>query len=339
MQLAYLLAFPDPNDAPNQPAERFEGLKDAPYFQPMDIDVINLGEETLVIEDRPIRVTRQRLDGRVQMAECRYELADPFAKSVLNERARIEAALQSRFIPEAERRGGMFEEYSILLVSQMESSPDKWLDKNARSLARFIRSQREALDKNAIAEILSSRTRYSTHDLTIVDWEGAVIIESDADFQSDVALLKIGNYQLLRYRMLDRALEALLDQIDQEFSGGRRRPLRLGPTRRTIRKIVQYRIEGMLDFERVEQNLLLIGDWYTAKLYNAIRKELYLEDWKSSVRGKLDNLQDLIGTIQENFSLTWSGALENIQLAGWIILLVGYFILFFIDLKSYMLVP
>jgi uncharacterized Rmd1/YagE family protein len=87
----------------------------------------------------------------------------------------------------------------------------------------------------------------------------------------------------------------------------------------------------MLDFERAEQNLLLIGDWYTAKLYEAIRSEFYLEDWKSAVRDKLDNLQGLIQTIQENLSLTWSGLLENIQLAGWIILLIGYFILFFLE--------
>jgi hypothetical protein len=51
----------------------------------------------------------------------------------------------------------------------------------------------------------------------------------------------------------------------------------------------------------------------------------------SAVRAKLDNLERLIETIQENLSLTWSGLLENVQLAGWIILLIGYFILFFLE--------
>jgi len=164
-----------------------------------------------------------------------------------------------------------------------------------------------------------------------VDWEGAVIIAPEGDFQSDIALLKIGNYQLLRYRMLDESLETILDQINTEFLQNKKRPLRPGPTRATVRKIVQYRLEVMLDFERAEQNLLLIGDWYTAKLYEAIRDEFYLEDWMSAVRAKLDNLESLIETIQENLSLTWSGLLENVQLAGWIILLVGYFILFFLE--------
>ena len=63
----------------------------------------------------------------------------------------------------------------------------------------------------------------------------------------------------------------------------------------------------MIDFERTEQNLLLIGDWYTAKLYEVIRDELYLEDWKPPLRDKLDNVQNIIGIIQENL-LTCRGA-------------------------------
>ena len=47
--------------------------------------------------------------------------------------------------------------------------------------------------------------------------------------------------------------------------------------RKRVQRIVQLRLELMLDFEHTDQNLLLIGDWYTAKLYEAIRSELYLD--------------------------------------------------------------
>ena len=331
MDILYLLAFPDSSEDNAPPVETFKGWKDAPYFQPVDIDVVNLGEETLVIEGYAVQATRQRYDNRVQMVECRYGMKEPFDDAAMKDRSKIQAALQSRFIPTNVRQNSLFEEYAVLLVEGAKPSPDKWIEKNARDLARFIRSQREVFDPGEIGEILSSRTRYSANELTLVDWEGAVIIAPEGDFQSDIALLKIGNYQLLRYRMLDESLETILDQINAEFLQNKKRPLRPGPTRATVRKIVQHRLEVMLDFERAEQNLLLIGDWYTAKLYEAIRSEFYLEDWMSAVRAKLDNLERLIATIQENLSLTWSGLLENVQLAGWIILLVGYFILFFIQ--------
>ena len=331
MELYYLLAFPDNSESKASPAQQFRGLRDAPYFQPIDIDLVTLGEETVVIEGYAVGVLRQQYDERVQMVECRFDLKDPFAASVLQERVRLQAALQSRYIPPEYRQDGLFEEYSILLVQQAKPSPDQWIEKNALDLANFIRSQRDVFDKSETADTLLSRVRYSKKELTLVDWKGAVIIAPQGDFESDIALLKIGNYQLLRYRMLDRSVEVMLDRISADFLENKKRPLRPGPTRGNIRQIIRHRLEVMIDFERTEQSLLLIGDWYTAKLYEVIRDEFYLEDWKSSVRDKLDNVQNIIGTIQENFSLTWSGLVERVELAGWIILLIGYFILFFME--------
>lgn len=326
MEICYLIAFPD--SAPTaQPAEQIKGLKDAPYFQPIDIDLVTLGTETLVIEGYAISAVRQRYDGRVQMVECRFDLSDPFAPSVLSSRSKIQSALQSRYIPEGLRKNGMFEEYTILLVQEVESTPDHWIVKNALAIANFIRSQREVFDKEEVNEILESRTRYSAIELTLVDWEGAVIVAPNADYQSDIALLKIGNYQLLRYRMLDQSIEEMLDKINERFFQTKRPRA----TRGLVRQIAEHRLEVMLDFERAEQNLLLIGDWYTAKLYEAIQNELYLKDWKESVRAKLDNLENIVETIQDNFSLSWETLMDRLEMLGWVLLLVGYIYLYFLD--------
>ena len=37
-----------------------------------------------------------------------------------------------------------------------------------------------------------------------------------------------------------------------------------------------------LDFEKINQGLLLIGDWYTAKLYRIIYEEFYLDEWAAA---------------------------------------------------------
>jgi len=328
MEICYLIAFPDSGEAKSHSAEQFKGLKDAPYFQPIDIDLITLGEETIVIEGFAVAVTRQRYDGVVQMVECHYDLRDPFAASVLPDRTKIQNALQTRYIPEPYRHSGLFEEYSILLVKDAKPTPDKWLEKNGHALANFIRSQRDIFEQNEISEILTSRTRYSAQELTLIDWEGAVIIAPNADYQSDIALLKIGNYQLLRYRMLDKSIEEMLDQINEAFFQNRRRPR---ATRGLIRQIAEHRLEVMLNFERAEQSLLLIGDWYTAKLYESIHNELYLKDWKESVRAKLDNLENIVETIQENFALSFETLMDRLQMLGWVLLLVGYLYLYFLD--------
>jgi hypothetical protein len=87
----------------------------------------------------------------------------------------------------------------------------------------------------------------------------------------------------------------------------------------------------MLGFERAEQSLLLIGDWYTAKLYESIHNEFYLKDWKESVRNKLDNLENIVETIQENFALSFETLMERLQMLGWVLLLIGYLYLYALD--------
>jgi hypothetical protein len=328
MEICYLIAFPDADDGKAPLPEPFKGLKDAPYFQPIDIDIVTLGEETVLIEGHAVLVVRQRYDGRVQMVECRFELKDPFAASVLQERTKIQSALESKFIPVQYRQSGLYEEYTILLVQEAKPSPDKWIEKNALALTKFIRSQREVFDKSEIEEILISRTHYSAMELTVVDWEGAVIIAPSDDYQSDIALLKIGNYQLLRYRMLDQSIDAMLDRISSTFFEKKRRPR---PTRGVIRQIAEHKLEVMLDFERAEQNLLLIGDWYTAKLYEAIQSEFYLKDWKENLKNKLDNLESIVETIKDNFSLSLESVWGKIEMLAWAIMLIGYIYLFFVQ--------
>jgi hypothetical protein len=328
MEICYLIAFPDADDGVPTSEERLDNLKNAPYFKAVDIDITQIGEETVLIEGHAVNATRRRYDGRVQMVECRFELANPFADKVLSVRTKIQSALQSRYIPELYRRNGLFEEYSILLVQEANPSPDKWIDKNALAISKFIRSQREVFDKSEVDEILISRTRYSAEDLTLVDWEGAVIIAPNGDFQSDITLLKIGNYQLLRYRMLDQSIEDMLDKLNKAFFKNKRRPR---PTRGMIRQIAAHRLEVMLDFERAEQYMLLIGDWYTAKLFEAIQSEFYLKDWKESVRSKLDNLENIVETIKDNFSVSWENIMDKLQLYLWFILLIGYLYLYLLD--------
>ena len=89
-----------------------------------------------------------------------------------------------------------------------------------------------------------------------------------------------------------------------------------------LRQVVEQRLALMLDFEKINQGLLLIGDWYTAKLYRIIYDEFYLDEWAGAIKGKLDNLESIIQVIQDNFSFSWSTFLEMVQIAGWLVLLL-----------------
>lgn len=334
MPFCYLLVFPYVDAPPPLPVEPIKGLKDAPYFQPVDIQVRSLGQAPRVVEGTSITIHTQIFDERVQIMECHFDLAAPLSMATIQHRNRIETALRDQLVPASAQASGLYEEYITLMLAHVDGTPDEFIDRHAQDLARFIRSQREIFGPSEIEDILISRIRYSEEELTLVDWEGALLISPTGDFQADIELLKIGNYQLVRYRLLAQAIEDSLLDIKASFFKGPRTSIRPGPTRAALRRIIQHRLEMILEFEHTEQNLLLIGDWYSAKLYHAIQDEFYLDDWKQTVQSKLDNLENIVTTIQENFAFSWKGFLDNVELTGWLILLLGYFILFFIEWRA-----
>ncbi|MCL4867338.1 MAG: hypothetical protein KJ063_00075 [Anaerolineae bacterium] len=335
-QICYLLAFPYTASTPAQPTQPIQGLKDAPYFQPVDIEVQSLAPETMMLEGIHISIQRQVYDKRLQIIQCHYRLADVWSNVAMQTRLHLEEGLQSHLLPAASQADELFEAYTILLIQGVGHSPDQFVKANGKDLARFLRPQRDLFGPHEIEEILFSRVRYSENDLTLVDWDGAVIISPAGDYQSDIELLKIGSYQLLRYRILDKAIETNLQMIGRNFQAGRRPSLFPTRSRRMLRQLLEQRLLMLLDFERIDQNLLLIGDWYTAKLYNVIHDEFYLGDWKSTIKDKLDSLESLIQIMQDNFTVSWSSFIDLLQVAGWLLLLIGYIILFFIDVQAYL---
>lgn len=334
-QVRYLLVWPGEGaSGPEAPLE-LRTLRDAPYFAPVDIDVQQLGVEEIDLEGCPVSIRRARYEDIAFVAECAYALDNALGPEALRLRLRLQAALRARLLADWPEASDLTEEYTVLLIGQFGGTPDEFIDRNRAALARFMRSQREAFTTQDVQDILISRVSYSDQEMTLVDWESAVILSAESDFQSDVELLKIGNYQLLRYRLLDRLIESQLATISRHLEAGTRASLLPSRSRRILRQVVENRLMLMLNFEKIKEELLLIGDWYTAKLYRVIYDEFYLDEWEAAIKSKLDNLESVLQVIQENFEFSWSRFLELVQIAGWLLLLIGYFVLFFIDVRAY----
>ena len=334
-QVAYLLAFPNRTILSPSPPERPQRLKDAPYFEVVDIDIRTIARETVDVDGVRVLIRQQVYDGLIQSAECTFALADALSSAALQTKSRIQATLRARLTQGLTEATGMIEEYSVLLLQRISDTPDQYIEQNAAALARFMRSHREIFDRTEIDEILSSRVRYSERDLTLIDWEGAIVIAPEGDFQSDVELMKIGNYQLLRYRLLDETIERSLRTVSQHLQEGSRPSLLPSRSKGVLRQAIEQRLSLLLDFEKIDQSLLLIGDWYTAKLYHIITDEFYLDEWKNTIKGKLESLESITQIVQDNFTFSWTRLLELLQIVGWLVLLLGYFVLFFLDLRAH----
>ena len=306
--------------------------KDAPYFYDLDIEYRSAGLHPVTLDDVPVQINQQVLDGTVWAAECRYRLRDALDPSASDRHRALQAALRRELVALSGRQSSFTEHYTILLLNDAAPTPDAFVDAHAVPLASLVRTLAKPLDPGDAAAVLAARARYSGADLTVVDWEGAVIVAPDGDFQSDIELMKIGAYQLLRLRVLDKTIEDSLRALRRSLASAQR--AWLPRANQTLQAIVEQRLALALDFEKIDQSLLLIGDWYSARVYRLIVEQFYLDEWKRTVSGKLDSLATINAIISDNLAFSWRRLLDLVQFVGWLVLLVGYFVLFFIDIAG-----
>ena len=307
--------------------------KGAPYFYENDISVSLFPIREVTLQQIPVTVKAQVLDEQVWLAECHYTLPAFGDEKTSLKNHQLQEELKKLFMEEMyPQKRVLMEEYTVLLIEEKTEKPDDFIDNNARVFSEFIRGTFDKpLDTREVTKILSARLRYSEQDMTVVDWNGAIIVTDDSDFQSDIDLLKIGNYQLMRYRMLDDVLEDKLSDLKQMVDSHRRM---FWPRKeRLLQDIINQRLSLLMGFEKLDQSFLLIGDWYSSQLYEVIVNEFYLSEWKKVVEYKLEYLRSIHELVSENLSFSWNRIIEFITFLGWFVMMIGYFVLFYLDAR------
>lgn len=224
------------------------------------------------------------------------------------------------------------EDYSIYCVSNYQGDPELYLTLYGERIAQILKNERIQLDEEEIQNTLQSGLKYAKDDLTLVDWDGAFMFDPHGDFESNIELFEIANVQLLKSRILDKQLDDRLQQTIILLKQTQRMLFRSKEIRANLKEIIQIRTQSLLESDAIDHNIKLIGDWYSARLFNQISKKFHLDAWSKSISQKLDVLEDVYTMAAEQFSVSFSTTLEFILIAGWFVLLVGWFGIFILDL-------
>ena len=98
-------------------------------------------------------------------------------------------------------------------------------------------------------------------------------------------------------------LDASLDKAHDD-NGPKMREVFLGliPFSRTLNHLYQIKVDISCFIDKVENALKLVGDIYLAKVYNAASARFYLQNWKNSVKEKLNTVQNIYTMLQEQAS-------------------------------------
>ncbi len=218
-------------------------------------------------------------------------------------------------------RPGLAEPYEELLVFHVPEfaevqDPEAIVAANAADVARLLRAEQDPLSDQEVQEALAGRVRFGRHDLAVLDWNAALLI--DREPEDVMSVLEYANLQLLEMRFLDDKLDRALDRSYEALQEPRAWPwLHLsGSARSEMRRIAQMQVDGAILFERVSNALKLLGDQYLARVYRTASQRFRLGEWNAGILRKLETLESIYQKVHDHASG------RRMELLEWIIILL-----------------
>lgn len=304
------------------------------YFTSTVPELITIEEKEEILDKRNIKISILGYIPYIIVIKCQMEVEDIFRQ---NEILSWEEKLYNRsyeIISDYEGNKEFSEVYSIFTVEKYEGEPEQFY-KYAPQIAALLKSESLVLDKKEIEYTLSSQIKYAEHDLAIIDWDGAFLFDKEGDFSLPIELLILANLQLLRHRILDKRLDEQLKELGnliKNLNVEKRKWFNKNERIRDMAKdILERRITWITAFESLERDIKLIGEWYSARFYDLASKKLKIESWRNQIKEKLDFLEGIYESLVDNFSISAKEKAEWIELIGFFILQIGWFVLIILE--------
>lgn len=207
----------------------------------------------------------------------------------------------------------LMEDYYLFIIEKLDEplTAEDLVANHRTTLAQTLRFEKNQLSRAQQEEALAQSISYYEQDVTLVDWNAAIIY--DPDYEDTANVLELLNVELLEARYIDRQL----DKRITEYAGLVRKrvewpiPLRT-PYRKAIEDMAELRLESALLSERVENALKLVGDLFLARLHSAAARRFYLHEWESIISRKMEIISDFYQLLNDRLHTAQSQTLELI---------------------------
>jgi hypothetical protein len=207
----------------------------------------------------------------------------------------------------------LVEDYYLFIIEQLEPvlRAEDLLAQYHQTLAQVLTFETTSLSRWQREETLNQFISYSEHDLTIVDWNAAIIY--DRDYEDTASVLELLNVELLEARYIDATLDRHVSTYADLAKRPARWPIALRrPYRRALHELTEWRIEATVLSERVSNSLKLIGDLYLSRIHSAAAAKVHLPEWETIIFRKLLILDELYERVDDRIRTAQSQALEVI---------------------------
>jgi hypothetical protein len=175
-------------------------------------------------------------------------------------------------------------------------------------LAGILRSEREPLSNDEMADALASRISYGRRDVVMIDWNAAIVVDptpagagaagNGGGGGDDIRfVLEYANVELLEMRVLDDRLDQILDESYRIVAERGSRRFQVGW--RGLNRIARLQMDSALLYEGVNNAIKLVGDQYLARVYRLAAKRFHLPERDSSIERKLSTLESIYSKLQD----------------------------------------
>jgi hypothetical protein len=305
-------------------------IKSAPLYSETAVPrQIIVGSEMVEVDGRSIEFKLRAYSPDILLIQSVTEVDNIFQRELFT----LEEAIYKHAYQILEARGGkahLSEEYSVFTVFNYEGEPEQFL-LNASVIASLLKSEKLELDAKEVKYTLDAQIKYAKNDLAIIDWDGAFLFDPFGDVEEEIQLLTLANLQLLRHRLLDGQLDQRLTRMAKRVPTGKK-AFAHKELSEEMRAVIRMRMLSISELQRIEREIKLIGDWYSARLYNLATSKFRIDDWRKSIQGKLDSLEDVYTVVLENFTVSTKHRAEWIQIIAFFFLQVGWAVLIFLEL-------
>ncbi len=184
---------------------------------------------------------------------------------------------------------------------------EQWWRAHRRAVASLL-TQEPDLDHLSKQEAEESTGRYLSyyeHDLVVVDWDAALIIDDRQNFDETLYIMELANLQLAELEAYDRILD---DSLERSYRDLGTRPMR----RKTamLRELRELRIDLARFSDELSNITKFFGDWHLARIYENISARFHLSDWHQTLDRKLKTLDDLYQLLNHDQTNRWMLILE-----------------------------
>jgi hypothetical protein len=167
---------------------------------------------------------------------------------------------------------------------------EPWWRAHRRAVASLLTQEPDIdhLSKQEADESTGRFLSYYEHDLVVVDWDAALIIDERQNFEETLYVMELANLQLAELEAYDRILDDALERSYRDLSA---RPIRgrVG----MLRELRELRIDLARFSDELSNITKFFGDWHLARVYENISARFHLADWHRTIDRKLQTLDDL----------------------------------------------